>query len=79
MIDNINLLIKTQTNIRDNVYFFIFYLIFYLENNQTCTYDNKPGGERLSAEQCEHPREERDQGVCLGLADQDWGDRFLPV
>ena len=42
-------------------------------------YDNKPGGEPLGAEQCEHPREERDQGVCLGLADQDWGDRFLPV
>ena len=42
-------------------------------------YDNKPGGEPLGAEQCEHPREERDQGVCLGLADQDWGGRFLPV
>ena len=36
MIDNINRLTKTQTNIRDNVNFFIFYLIFCLENNQTC-------------------------------------------
>ena len=41
MIDNINHLTKTQTNIRDNVNFFTFYLIFYQENKQLCMTTNQ--------------------------------------
>ena len=35
MIDNNNLLTKTLANIRDNVNFFTFHLIFYQESKQT--------------------------------------------
>ena len=58
---------------------FFYFLFDFLSRKQTNMYDNTPGGEHLGPKQCEHPREERDEGVCLGLADQDWRDRFLPV
>ena len=38
-----------------------------------------PGWEHLGAEQCEHPREECNEGFRLSLADQDWTECLLPV